>query len=277
MKIELAKSYGFCFGVKRAIEMAENSPGASTIGELIHNSEEIARLKENFSVKTLNDISEITDEMRLIIRTHGITKSDLEILKSQNKELIDATCPFVTKPQQIVEKMSEEGYDIVIFGDFNHPEVKGVKSYAKGRVFVVLEVGELENLKFSSRVALVSQTTKKIENFIKIAQYLMTKVRELRVFNTICNATFQNQEAVAELAKKADVMVIIGGKNSSNTKQLFLISQKFCENSHLIENENELKKSWFENRNLCGISAGASTPEWIIEKIKARIEKITQN
>ena len=271
MKIELAKKYGFCFGVKRAIKIAENTENSATIGELIHNNEEIDRLHKKFGVKTLNDISEITDEKRLIIRTHGITKDDLDILKSKNKELIDATCPFVKKPQQIVEKMSSEGYDIVIFGDKNHPEVKGVKSYAKGKVFVVLDVSELKNLKISNKVALVSQTTKRIENFTKIAEFLMTTTKELRIFNTICNATFQNQEAAAKLAKKADVMIIIGGKNSSNTKQLLLISQNFCKNSYLIANENELKKEWFLNKEICGITAGASTPEWIIKKVVKKI------
>lgn len=274
MKIELASSCGFCFGVKRAIKMAESAGTAATIGELIHNAEEIKRLKDKFGVKTLSGISEITDENKLIIRTHGITKDDLEILKSQNKELIDATCPFVTKPQQIVEEMSENGYDIVIFGDTNHPEVKGVKSYGKdqNRVFVVLDESEIENIKFKSKVAVVSQTTKKIENFMKIVDFLVKKVREVRVFNTICNATLENQEAAKELAERADIMIIIGGKNSSNTKQLFLISQKFCKDSYLIENENELEISWFENKNLCGISAGASTPDWIIQKVIAKIE-----
>ena len=254
--------------------MAESAGSAATIGELIHNSEEIKRLKDKFGVKTLSGISEITDENKLIIRTHGITKGDLEILKSQNKELVDATCPFVTKPQQIVEDMSEKGYDIVIFGDSSHPEVKGVRSYAKNqdRVFVILGEDELKDVKFKNKVAIVSQTTKKIEEFMKIVDFLVKKVKEVRVFNTICNATLENQEAAKELAKKADIMIIVGGKNSSNTKQLFLISQKFCKDSYLIENEAELEKLWFENKNLCGISAGASTPDWIIQKVIAKIE-----
>lgn len=276
MKIELASSCGFCFGVKRAIKMAESAGSAATIGELIHNAEEIKRLKDKFGVKTLSGISEITDENKLIIRTHGITKGDLEILKSQNKELVDATCPFVTKPQQIVEEMSEKGYDIVIFGDSSHPEVKGVRSYAKNqdRVFVILGEDELKDVKFKNKVAIVSQTTKKIEEFMKIVDFLVKKVKEVRVFNTICNATLENQEAAKELAKKADIMIIVGGKNSSNTKQLFLISQKFCKDSYLIENEAELEKLWFENKNLCGISAGASTPDWIIKKVIDKINDI---
>lgn len=274
MKIELAKSYGFCFGVKRAIEIAEGERDAATIGELIHNSEEIKRLKDEYNVETLSSIDEINDKKKLIIRTHGITKGDLEILKKSNKHIIDATCPFVTKPQKIVEKMSEEGYDIVIFGDSNHPEVKGVKSYANGDVYVVANVDELKDLRLKSKVAVVSQTTKKIENFAKIVEFIMNRAREVRVFNTICNATFQNQEAVAELAKKADIIIIIGGKNSSNTKQLYLIAKNHCQDSYHIENEDEIDEIWFKNKELCGISAGASTPGWLIEKVRKRIENL---
>ncbi|WP_148799285.1 4-hydroxy-3-methylbut-2-enyl diphosphate reductase [Campylobacter concisus] len=274
MKIELASSYGFCFGVKRAIKIAENAGDAATIGPLIHNNEEINRLEKNYNVKTLEGIDELKDEKKAIIRTHGITKNDLAELKKTDIKVIDATCPFVTKPQQICEKMSEEGYDVVIYGDVHHPEVKGVKSYAKGSVYVVLEESELEGIKFKQKVALVSQTTRKVEKFMQIANYLMLHVKEVRVFNTICNATFENQEAAKNLAKRADVMIIIGGKNSSNTKQLYLISKNFCEDSYLIESEEELEKSWFDGKNLCGISAGASTPDWIIQKVVDRIKKV---
>ncbi|QKG28898.1 4-hydroxy-3-methylbut-2-enyl diphosphate reductase [Campylobacter sp. RM16187] len=272
MKIELANSYGFCFGVKRAIKIAENAKDAATIGPLIHNNEEINRLKINFNVKTLEGISEITEEKKAIIRTHGITKNDLSKLKNSDIKIIDATCPFVTKPQQICEKMSKEGYDIVIFGDENHPEVKGVKSYADGKVYVVLDESELDNIKLSQKVAVVSQTTRKVEKFMQIVNYLMLKTKEVRVFNTICNATFENQEAVKELAERADIMIIIGGKNSSNTKQLYLISKNFCNDSYLIENESELNEEWFRNKNHCGVSAGASTPDWIIQNVVKKIE-----
>ena len=267
MKIELASSYGFCFGVKRAIKIAENAKDAVTIGPIIHNNDEINRLNKNFNVKTLEGISEIDGEKKAIIRTHGITKGDLAELKKSDIKVIDATCPFVTKPQQICEKMSKEGYDIVIFGDEKHPEIKGVKSYAVGKVFVVLEEGELEGVKLAQKVAVISQTTRKVEKFMQIVNYLMLRVKEVRVFNTICNATFENQEAVKNLAVRADVMVVIGGKNSSNTKQLYLISKTACEDSYLVENELELERAWFEGKKLCGVSAGASTPDWIIQKV----------
>lgn len=272
MKIKIAQKYGFCFGVKRAIKIAEGAKGASTIGPLIHNNEEISRLKENFNVTTLKSIDDIDNIKKAIIRTHGIPKNDLAYLKNKNIEVIDATCPFVTKPQKICEKMSEEGYSVVIFGDENHPEVQSVKSYAENRAVVILTCEDLKDKKLGRKVALVSQTTRKIEEFMKIANYLISNCNEVRVFNTICNATLENQESAKSLAKEADVMVIVGGKNSSNTKQLYSISKEYCKDSYLIENEKELKKEWFNDKKLCGITAGASTPDWIIEKI---IEKIS--
>ena len=278
MKIELAKSYGFCFGVKRAIEIAENSVGAVTYGELIHNPLEIERLKQNYNVSLANKIDEINRDV-VIIRTHGITKNDKQFLEQNGKILIDATCPFVTKPQQIVEQMSAKGYDIVIFGDINHPEVKGVKSYSsnQNRTFVVLSQDELKKIKLKEKIAVVAQTTKKVSQFLEITDYLIQNHKEVRVFNTICNATFENQDAVADLSKKSDIMVIIGGKNSSNTKQLFLIAQKFCKDSYLIETESEIKKEWFKNKNHCGVSAGASTPQWLIENIIKKIKQIKED
>jgi len=275
LKIELAKSYGFCFGVKRAIEIAQNSSGAVTYGELIHNPLEISRLKNEYNVGLVKNLNEISTK-KVIIRTHGITKTDKEYLKKQNKILIDATCPFVTKPQEIVEEMSKDGYDIIIFGDVNHPEVKGVKSYSvnQDRTFVILSIDELKNIKLKEKIAIVAQTTRKISEFLILVDYLVKLHKEVRVFNTICNATFENQDAVRELSQKADIMIIIGGKNSSNTKQLYLISKQNCKDSYLIENQDELKKEWFEKKNLCGVSAGASTPEWLIQNIIDKIKQI---
>jgi len=274
MEIRLAKSYGFCFGVKRAIKIAENSKNASTIGPLIHNNEEIKRLKANFNVDTLDDASQAVNIKKAIIRTHGITKGDLKKLKESGTEVIDATCPYVTKPQEICEQMSADGYDVVIFGDSNHPEVKGVQSYAVNGAKVINKVEDLDNVKLSSKIAIVAQTTRKVEEFLKIVSYLTINFKEVRVFNTICNATFENQDAAKELAKEADVMVVIGGKNSSNTKQLFSIAKENCKESFLIENEKEIENEWFENKKLCGITAGASTPDWVIEKVIGKISKI---
>jgi 4-hydroxy-3-methylbut-2-enyl diphosphate reductase len=275
MEIRLAKSYGFCFGVKRAIKIAENASNAVTIGPLIHNNAEINRLKDNFNVTTLQDIHEAEGAKKAIIRTHGIPKGDLEHLRANNAEVIDATCPYVTKPQEICEKMSKEGYEIVIFGDANHPEVKGVASYAIYGAVVVQSVEELSKLKLrGQKVAVVSQTTRKINEFLEITHYLESRYKEVRVFNTICNATFENQDAAKDLAKEADIVIIIGGKNSSNTKQLHSICKEYCVDSFLVEDENDLDIAWFKGKHLCGVTAGASTPDWIIEKIVGKISEI---
>ena len=275
MLIKKAKSYGFCFGVKRAVEIAEDSKDAVTLGPLIHNPLEIERLAKNYNVKYVKDIDEIDKNVkRVIVRTHGIPKEELKKLKEKEVEVIDATCPFVKKPQEIVEEMSKMGYDIVIFGDKNHPEIKGVKSYSvHERVYVVLNVDELKDIKLKDKIVTVAQTTRKIDEYLKIVDYLVRNYKEVRVFNTICNATFENQDAVRELSKEADIMIIVGGKNSSNTKQLFNIASSNTE-SYLIESEEELKPEWFKNKKLCGISAGASTPEWLVEKIISKIKEM---
>ncbi len=273
MKIELAQSYGFCFGVKRAIKIAEEHPGASTLGPLIHNNMEIDRLKRDYDVSLATTLDDIKPGQPTVIRTHGIPKEDLKKLRAKGGDVIDATCPFVTKPQQIVEEMSQEGYDIVIFGDVNHPEIKGVMSYATGPVYAVLSVEELAQHRLRERVAIVAQTTRKIEEYNKIIAYLVPRHKEVRVFNTICNATFENQDAARELAKRADVMIVVGGKQSSNTKQLYTICKEYCTDSYHVESKAELEKEWFEGKKLCGVTAGASTPEWIIEEIIGKIRE----
>jgi len=278
MKIQLASSYGFCFGVKRAIEIAQAHKGAVTYGPLIHNKDEINRLKTGFNIGLAEKIEDIKADDAVVIRTHGIPKDELAALKLQKNKIIDATCPYVTTPQNIVEKMSEEGYSIIIFGDKDHPEIKGVVSYAQNTedAHIVLEPEELERLSLKGKVAVVSQTTKKPEDFAKIVNALMSTRKEIRVFNTICNATFENQDAASDLAKDADVMIIIGGKHSSNTKQLHSICQRDCKESYLIENETELEAEWFKDKALCGISAGASTPDWIVQNVIKKIEELTK-
>lgn len=275
MKVKLASSYGFCFGVKRAIKIAESYENSSTMGPLIHNQNEINRLKNDYNVGLYNQLSDVKEDDTVIIRTHGIPKNDLKELKQKDAKVINATCPFVTTPQQIVKKMSEEKYSILIFGDEEHPEVKGVKSYATDDVHVVQKVSDLENIAFKyDKIATVAQTTKKKEIYLDIVNHLILKNKEVRVFNTICDATFENQDAARELSKEVDIMIVIGGKNSSNTKQLHSICLENCENSYLIENKNELDYNWFANHIVCGITAGASTPDWIIQEVVDEIEKL---
>ncbi len=273
MKIQLAENYGFCFGVKRAIKIAEENTNAATYGPLIHNSKEIARLDQDFKVGLVDDFKTFKPGEKAIVRTHGIVKDELAELKASGVDVVDATCPFVTKPQEIAQEMSEAGYDVIIFGDEAHPEIKGVKSYATHGAKVVTNVEDLEDLKLHERIALIAQTTRKVEDYMEIANYLIPRHKEVRVFNTICNATFENQDAVRKISKVADVMIIIGGKNSSNTKQLFNIAHENCEDSYHIEDENDIDFSWFKGKKFCGLSAGASTPDWIIQNVIDSIQK----
>ena len=275
MKIELASSYGFCFGVKRAIEIAQKYENSATMGPLIHNADEINRLKKDFNVGLYTNLTDVKDNDTVIIRTHGIPKNDLKELKKSVKKVINATCPFVTTPQNIVKNMSKEGYSILIFGDIEHPEVKGVKSYADDLddVHIILSVHDLKNLKFkNNKIACVAQTTKKKETYLEIVNELILKNKEVRVFNTICDATFENQDAARDISIKADIMIVIGGKSSSNTKQLHSICLENCKDSYLIENEQELEICWFKDKKFCGITAGASTPDWVIQKVYEKIK-----
>lgn len=275
MKIVLAESYGFCFGVKRAIKIAEENRNSATYGPLIHNANEIDRLKSDFNVALSENLESFKAGDTAVIRTHGIPKQELSTLNERQVRVIDATCPYVTKPQQICEEMSAQGYDIVIFGDESHPEIKGVKSYAIGNVFVINSPSEMEGLRLREKVATVAQTTRKIDEYQQIVGKLMATHKEVRVFNTICNATFDNQDAVRDLAQQADVMIVIGGKNSSNTKQLHSIAKEYCPDSYHIESQDDLQAAWFTNKNFCGISAGASTPDWIIDDVIEAIKRIT--
>ncbi|QOG12639.1 4-hydroxy-3-methylbut-2-enyl diphosphate reductase [Arcobacter sp. FWKO B] len=274
MEIKLASSYGFCFGVKRAIQIASEHQNSFTMGPLIHNQKEIDRLKNENNVGLYENIDDVNNGDTVIIRTHGIPKNDLHTLKQKEAKVINATCPFVTTPQNIVKKMSSEGYSIVIFGDSSHPEVKGVKSYGDD-VYVVLNSDELKTIKFKNdKIATVAQTTRKKDEYLKIVNELMLTHKEVRVFNTICDATFENQAAARELSLEADIMIVIGGKNSSNTKQLLDICKTNCFDSYLIEDESEINPNWFKNKKLCGITAGASTPDWVIQKCVDKLREL---
>ncbi len=273
MQVKLASSYGFCFGVKRAIKIAEDHKDSATMGPLIHNQKEIDRLKKDFNVGLYSTIDEAKKDDTIIIRTHGIPKNDLDKLKENNIKVINATCPFVTTPQQIVKKMTADNYSVVIFGDEEHPEVKGIKSYGED-VYVVLEPSDLENVIFKyDKIATIAQTTRQKEKYLEIVNYLILIYKEVRVFNTICDATFENQAAAKQLSSEVDIMIVIGGKNSSNTKQLFSICNENTQSYH-IEDAKELEDNWFIGKSICGVTAGASTPDWIIQNVINIIEKI---
>jgi 4-hydroxy-3-methylbut-2-enyl diphosphate reductase len=278
VKITIAKSAGFCFGVKRAIDLAQEiaskNKNVYTFGPLIHNPQEVQRLEKG-NIKVIEDYSKI-EEGVLVLRTHGIPLDIYENLsKKENIKIVDAACPFVKKAQDIIKELSKDSEQIVIVGEKKHPEVVALVSYGKGKCLVVEDKKDVENVKKTDIIYVVSQTTQSPKKFDEIVQEI-SKISQVRVFNTICRATFDRQSAAEKLAKEVDVMIVIGGKNSGNTTRLYQICSKITKTYH-IENVDELDKSWFDNIKEVGITAGASTPDWIIENIKGRIKEITAN
>ena len=240
--------------------------------ELIHNPQEVARLeKEN--IKVVEDYSKIEKGV-LVLRTHGIPLDIYENLsKKENIKIVDAACPFVKKAQDIIKELSKDSEQIVIVGEKKHPEVVALVSYGKGKCLVVEDKDDVKNVKKTDIIYIVSQTTQSPKKFEEIVNEI-SKISQVKVFNTICRATFDRQSAAAKLAKEVDVMIVIGGKNSGNTTRLYQICSNITKTYH-IEDVDEIEPAWFDKVESVGITAGASTPDWIIENIKRRIKEIT--
>ena len=274
MKIEIADKAGFCFGVARAVKIAykeAEAGGAVTYGMLIHNKDVTDEL-EKLGVKTVKSLEEIPENSKVIIRAHGISEKEQNLLLEKGAEIIDATCPYVKKIHSIVNKAES---DVIIVGDPEHPEVKGIKGWATGRVFVINSEAEAEELlqkNLSENVTIVAQTTIRKDFFKKIEKFSKKHFTNAKIFDTICSATDERQKAAEELSKKADAMIVIGGKESSNTKKLYELCLEHCPDTVCAENEKELKK--YINRGyipaskkLVGITAGASTPDSVIKEV----------
>lgn len=270
-EVILAKNAGFCFGVQRAVEEAiriqkEENARIYTLGPLIHNNDVVKFLEENniFSVE-LDDIDKLNEGDIVVIRSHGVSEEVLSILSDKKLKVTDATCPFVTNIQKKVKKYSQEGYHIVILGDKNHPEVIGINGWCNNSA-IISKDGNLES-DIPKKVCVVSQTTEKLKNWENLIKNLSTKVKELLAFNTICAATEVRQKSANEISKDVDSMIIIGGKNSSNTAKLYQIAKDNCDNTIHIENVKELPKDFINNSKKIGVTAGASTPDWIIREV----------
>ncbi|MDD5102506.1 MAG: 4-hydroxy-3-methylbut-2-enyl diphosphate reductase [Endomicrobiaceae bacterium] len=276
-QIKIAKSSGFCFGVKRAIDLAEQIAEKNnkvyTFGPLIHNPQEVERLEQE-NIKVIDDYSKIKNGV-LVLRTHGIPLNIYDKLsKNKNLKILDATCPFVKRAQDIVKKLSDESEQIVIIGERTHPEVVALVSYGKGKCIVVEDMHDVKNVKKTDIIYVVSQTTQSPKKFKEIVNKI-SKISKIKIYNTICKATYDRQSAAEKLANKVDVMIVIGGKNSGNTRRLYQICSKITKTHH-IENVDEIKGIWFKNKNIFGITAGASTPSWIISNVKRRMKEVLE-
>lgn len=276
MEIILAKQAGFCFGVKRATQMAfeaaDKGGSTFTLGPIIHSPQVVQRL-EDMGVRVLDDIDEL-DTGTIIIRSHGVASEELEEAVRKQLEVVDATCPFVKKAQEHVRSLSLDGYDVVVVGDADHPEVQGIVSYANGKVYVVGSGDEAADLPRMGKVGVVAQTTQSFENLKNVVLQCLLKGVEIRVFHTICDATAVRQEEAKELAERVDCMIIIGGYNSANTKRLAEVCKELQPKTHHIETAEQVDISWFSGVSRVGVTAGASTPKWLIDDVMKRIERI---
>ncbi len=276
--IEIAEKSGVCFGVERALRLAESALKDSpqpvyTLGALIHNPIVVAELEEQ-GICLANQIED-ADCGTLVIRAHGVPPQTIIEAEQKGLTVIDATCPFVKRAHDAVDELVKGGYQVVILGEPGHPEVEGIKGHAAPDAFVISSPDELTSVNLRARVGLVVQTTQTEERLQQVASLMLPHVHELRVYNTICAATRERQEAAAELAADCDVMIVIGGKNSGNTRRLADICSGLCLNTHHIQSSDELEPSWFENAKHIGITAGASTPQSHIQRVVQTIEQLT--
>ncbi len=265
MQVIVAKRAGFCFGVKRAVDIAfresKKRRKVCTLGPIIHNPQVVQALRE----AGVEPVEDPVGYEAVLIRTHGVPRDRMAVLQSSGVEIIDATCPFVKKAQRYAKLLFEEGYQVLILGDPEHPEVKGILSYAGSDVVVVTNIEELPPLK--ERVGIVVQTTQPVTSLKQLVQKVIERTKELKVFNTICNSTALRLKETEEIAREADLMIVVGGKNSANTKQLASLCSSMGKRVYHIEEVSELKREYFNGVKKVGVTAGASTPGWIIQEV----------
>jgi (E)-4-hydroxy-3-methyl-but-2-enyl pyrophosphate reductase len=278
MQVLLADEYGFCFGVERAVDMVEDalSEGVQirSLGALIHNSQEMQRLEAK-GVTTINSPTEADTDATAVIRAHGVTPQVQRELEENAAHVIDATCPFVTRVQHLAERAAAEGRDVVVAGNPDHPEMIGVVGYAPQNTYVVRDASEVATLPSLHRPLVVSQTTIKLQTFREVADAVRAKSdTEPQVINTICSATRDRQDAARALAGQVDAFYVIGGRHSSNSVKLLAVCKEQCERSFLIETADEINPEDFAGINRVGVTAGASTPNWLIEQVVERLRSI---
>jgi 4-hydroxy-3-methylbut-2-enyl diphosphate reductase len=276
MEIIIAENTGLCYGVKRALQIARGtrrrrSGRVLTLGEIIHNPRVIADLKKN-QIQAVEDPDAIS-EGTVIIRSHGVAPEVYKILKKRRLEVIDATCPIVKKIQKLVAGLAGRGEEIIIVGDPEHPEIKGLIGYSRGRGKIIENEDQARRLPAKNRRTVLAQSTQDLFLFGRVVAALLERTKELAVHNTICRSTQTRQKSTSELAARVDTLFIVGGKNSSNTNKLFQISKRVLPNTHFIENAGRITPRLLKGAKRIGISGGASTPPEAIEEAVARIRE----
>lgn len=277
MQVLLADEYGFCFGVERAVQMVEKavSQGSTvrTLGPLIHNAQEMQRLATE-GVATIDTAGEVSKQETAVIRAHGVTPEVERELEERAERVIDATCPFVTKVQHLAARAAKQGRDVVVVGNPDHPEMVGVVGYAPLHAHVVRDASEVAALPALHAPLVVSQTTIKLQTLLDAAEAVRAKAdTEPEVVNTICSATRDRQNAARALAGQVDAFYVIGGRHSSNSVKLLAVCQEQCPRSFLIETADEINADDLQAVEKVGVTAGASTPKWLIDQV---VEKLNQ-
>ena len=280
MEVKLAKTAGFCFGVKRAVdtvykEAEKSNETIYTFGPIIHNEQVVEDLEKNgvFVVNTIEELKALKPGTTVIVRSHGVGKSVYDLMEERGLHVVDATCPFVKKIHRIVERESKAGKHIIIIGNDKHPEVEGIKGWGCGSVTVIENVVEAEQFqaKEEEQVCIVSQTTFNYNKFEDLVEIISKNCYHIEGINTICNATEERQTEAKDIAGKVDGMIVIGGSHSSNTQKLFEICKKECENTYYIQTLEDLEIEKLQGMNTVGITAGASTPNNIIEEVQKHV------
>jgi 4-hydroxy-3-methylbut-2-enyl diphosphate reductase len=278
MEVLLAEEFGFCFGVERAVEMVEGAVAEGgvvrSLGPLIHNSQEMKRLEAQ-GVQTINAPAEAGVNDTAVIRAHGVTPQVQRDLEARAEKVVDATCPFVTKVQKLAERAAEEGRDVIVVGNPDHPEMIGVVGYAPNNTHVVRDASDVAGLPMLHKPLVVSQTTIKLQTFLDAAEAVRAKSdAEPQIVNTICSATRDRQDAARALAGEVDAFYIIGGRHSSNSVKLLAVCKEQCDKSYLIETADEINSADLAGINRVGVTAGASTPNWLINQVVERLRSI---
>lgn len=280
MEIIVARNSGFCYGVRRALQLARRTgkkAGGQVFswGEIIHNPEVIAALRQD-GIRVATTLSQLRPGDTVIIRSHGVSPAIYRALKKKKVKLVDATCPIVKKIQQTVDRLSRRGGEIIIVGNKNHPEIQGLLGYSRGKALVVENDDQARALPFKKKRAVLAQSTQDGQLFSQVVGALAERTAELQVFNTICQSTRVRQVATAELARQVEALLIIGGKNSSNTNKLYQISRRLLPRTYFVESPEDITPDMLRGVNKIGLSGGASTPPEVINKTVAAISHSSQ-
>jgi len=282
MEVLLAEEFGFCFGVERAVEMVEDAVEEGvrpirSLGPLIHNAQEMDRLG-GLGVSTIDSPAEADNDTIAVIRAHGVTPEVQKDLEERAAKVIDATCPFVTRVQHLAERAAKQGRDVVVAGNPDHPEMIGVVGYAPHNTYVVRDADEVASLPQLRAPIVVSQTTIKLKTFLDVAEAVRHRAdTEPEVINTICSATRDRQDAARALAGQVDAFYVIGGRHSSNSVKLLAVCQEQCPRSFLIETPAEINPEDLAGIQRVGVTAGASTPNWLIDQVVKRLQEIGEH